>query len=48
MLEYARDLALSRGCYKLSLTSNAVREEAHEFYRRCGMAQHGVSFRDAL
>jgi GNAT superfamily N-acetyltransferase len=38
MLEFAREQARVRGCYKLSLTSNAVRTEAHEFYRRCGMA----------
>lgn len=45
MLAYARVLAKDAGCYKLSLTSNATRTEAHEFYRRCGMVQHGVSFR---
>jgi len=48
MLEFARGQAQARGCYKLSLTSNAVRTEAHEFYRRCGMVQHGLSFRYAL
>ncbi len=45
MLEYARERALEHGCYKLSLTSNARRADAHEFYRCCGMVQHGVSFR---
>ena len=44
MLEHARDLAQAAGCYKLSLTSNAKRTAAHDFYRRCGMVQHGVSF----
>ena len=48
MLAYARECALARGCYKLSLTSNARRADAHEFYRRCGMLQHGVSFRYML
>ena len=48
MLEYARAMAQTHGCYKLSLTSNAKRTEAHEFYRRCGMMQHGVSFRYVL
>lgn len=48
MLEFARGQAQARNCYKLSLTSNAVRTEAHEFYRRCGMKQHGLSFRYAL
>jgi GNAT superfamily N-acetyltransferase len=45
MLEFAHGRARKEGCYKLSLTSNAARTEAHEFYRRCGMTQHGVSFR---
>jgi len=48
LLAFAREQAQARGCYKLSLTSNAVRAEAHEFYRRCGMTQHGLSFRFTL
>lgn len=48
MLAYARELARVQGCYKLSLTSNAARTEAHAFYHRCGMMQHGVSFRYGL
>ena len=48
MLEYAREEALAAGCYKLSLTSNAKRLDAHTFYIRCGMVQHGVSFRYML
>ncbi|HOF88697.1 MAG TPA: GNAT family N-acetyltransferase, partial [Armatimonadota bacterium] len=48
MLEHARELAQAAGCYKLSLTSNATRTAAHEFYLRCGMVQHGVSFRYEL
>jgi len=45
MLEQARSQAQAAGCYKLSLTSNAKRTAAHDFYRKCGMVQHGVSFR---
>lgn len=48
MLEYARDVAEKNGCYKLSLTSNAVRVEAHSFYEKCGMIKHGISFRCEL
>jgi GNAT superfamily N-acetyltransferase len=48
MLKFASSVAQEHGCYKLSLTSNAKRAEAHEFYRRCGMQQHGVSFRYEL
>lgn len=48
MLAYARELAQAQGGYKLSLTSNAKRTQAHAFYLRCGMLQHGVSFRYEL
>lgn len=48
MLEYARSVAQAQGCYKLSLTSHAKRTDAHAFYRKCGMVQHGVSFRYEL
>ena len=44
MLEYARATAQAHGCLQLSLSSNARRTDAHEFYRRCGLAQH-VNFR---
>ncbi|MEN6357581.1 MAG: GNAT family N-acetyltransferase [Armatimonadota bacterium] len=48
MLEYARELAVQNGCYKLSLTSNAARTGAHCFYEECGMIRHGISFRYVL
>jgi GNAT superfamily N-acetyltransferase len=48
MIEYARDLACSMNCYKLSLTSNAGREGSHMFYEQCGMIRHGFRFRFEL
>lgn len=48
MLEFVRERAREQNCYKLSLTSNAKRQEAHAFYLRCGMVQHGLSFRYVL
>ena len=48
MMNFARDRAQALHCYKLSLTSNAQRTNAHAFYTQCGMMQHGVSFRFAL
>jgi len=32
------------GCYKLALSSNTKRNEAHAFYERLGFQRHGVSF----
>lgn len=33
MLDYARSVAQEHGCYKLSLSTNARRIDAHAFYR---------------
>jgi GNAT superfamily N-acetyltransferase len=44
MMIHARDLCHRAGCYKLALSSNAKREDAHRFYDRIGFARHGYSF----
>jgi GNAT superfamily N-acetyltransferase len=44
MLAEAMQLAAQAGCYKLALSSNSKREDAHRFYRSLGFRQHGVSF----
>lgn len=36
VMERAMDIAKSRGCYKIMLTSNAHRDEAHVFYETLG------------
>ena len=44
MMAEAMRLAAEAGCYKLALSSNSRREDAHRFYRSLGFRQHGVSF----
>ncbi|HEV2611376.1 MAG TPA: GNAT family N-acetyltransferase [Noviherbaspirillum sp.] len=44
MLQRALHIAAGSGCYKLSLSSNIKRKDAHRFYERLGFSQHGVSF----
>jgi GNAT superfamily N-acetyltransferase len=45
MMEHARERAREMGCYKLMLSSNLRREEAHAFYDALGFERHGYSFR---
>lgn len=45
MMRFAREICRSKGCYKLSLTSNQLREGAHAFYKAIGFERHGYSFR---
>jgi len=44
MINFAMEFARERGCYKLGLSSNAARDDAHAFYRSLGFEQHGLSF----
>lgn len=44
MMDHARELAREAGCYKLALSSNGKRVEAHAFYERIGFERHGYSF----
>lgn len=44
MMEAAMQLAREKGCYKLVLSSNARRTDAHRFYDRLGFKRHGISF----
>jgi GNAT superfamily N-acetyltransferase len=43
MSEVSR-IAHSHGCYKIVLTSNLVRQRAHQFYRRLGWQQTHAGF----
>jgi GNAT superfamily N-acetyltransferase len=45
MMNHAMTTARSIGCYKLVLSSNIKRNDAHEFYKSLGFEQHGISFR---
>ena len=44
MMAEAMQLAAEANCYKLMLSSNVKREDAHRFYRSLGFRQHGLSF----
>jgi GNAT superfamily N-acetyltransferase len=44
MLRHALTMAASAGCYKLALSSNLKRVDAHRFYEDIGFQQHGISF----
>ena len=44
MMEFARDICEINGCYKLTLSSNINRDEAHKFYESLGFEKHRYSF----
>ena len=44
MMAHAVAEAKAAGCYKVALSSNLKRTEAHQFYESLGFTQHGVSF----
>jgi GNAT superfamily N-acetyltransferase len=44
-MEAAIDRARRLGCYRVQLTSNAVREDAHRFYARLGFTPSHVGFK---
>ncbi|MES2536445.1 MAG: GNAT family N-acetyltransferase [Pseudomonadota bacterium] len=48
MIERALAIATEAGCYKMMLSSNLKRMDAHRFYERIGFTQHGISFAIAL
>ena len=45
MMQHAMAQCRGRACYKLVLSSNVVREDAHRFYETLGFVRHGYSFR---
>jgi GNAT superfamily N-acetyltransferase len=44
MMTHALSEARSAGCYKLALSSNRKRTQAHAFYESLGFDPHGLSF----
>jgi GNAT superfamily N-acetyltransferase len=44
MMAHALQQAKEAGCYKLALSSNRKRTDAHAFYESLGFQQHGLSF----
>ena len=45
MMRFAIDEARRRGCFRLQLTSNKTRTDAHRFYRRLGFGQSHEGFK---
>ena len=45
MMAFARERCRERGCYKMALSSNLKRDDAHRFYDHLGFERHGYSFR---
>jgi GNAT superfamily N-acetyltransferase len=48
MMKYAIEECQRQGCYKMVLSSNEKRAEAHKFYESLGFSRHGFSFRMEL
>ncbi len=45
MMLFAMQKAKEKGCYKMVLSSNLIRTDAHRFYERLGFEKHGFSFK---
>lgn len=48
LLAAAEAIAVERGCYRMQLTSNAVRADAHRFYERQGFVPSHQGFKKYL
>jgi len=44
MMEHAVEICKTKSCYKVVLSSNVNRNNAHEFYKNLGFKIHGYSF----
>ena len=44
MMNHALGLCRGSKCYKLALSSNLIRESAHDFYEHIGFRKHGFGF----
>lgn len=44
MMQFAIEKCRELGCYKVALSSNLMREDAHTFYEMCSFKKHGYSF----
>ena len=44
MMRFAMDICREKSCYKVSLSSNLKRQNAHKFYEGLGFQIHGYSF----
>lgn len=44
LMHHVMEQAAKENCYKLMLSSNKKRTQAHRFYEQLGFQQHGISF----
>jgi GNAT superfamily N-acetyltransferase len=44
MMQHALALCREAGCYKLALSSNLKRQDAHRFYESLRFERHGYSY----
>ncbi len=44
LMQHAMGECRAKGCYKLALSSNLARTDAHAFYAALGFQRHGISF----
>lgn len=44
MMLHAMQQCREKGCYKLMLSSNKIRTDAHRFYEKLGFQMHGYSY----
>lgn len=44
LMAHAIEQARQAGCYKLALSSNSKRHQAHAFYESLGFKRHGLSY----
>jgi GNAT superfamily N-acetyltransferase len=44
MMQFAMNRCKEHGCYKMMLSSNETRTDAHRFYESLGFTRHGFSF----
>lgn len=44
MMNFAMEQCRKQGCYKVALSSNSKRIDAHRFYESLGFVKHGYSF----
>ncbi|MGE5455061.1 MAG: GNAT family N-acetyltransferase [Methylocystaceae bacterium] len=44
MMRFAIESCKEHGCYKVALSSNLKRKNAHDFYESLGFKKHGYSF----
>jgi GNAT superfamily N-acetyltransferase len=45
MMRWAIDEAKRRGCFRIQLTSNKARTDAHRFYERLGFESSHIGFK---